>query len=88
MTLPSREQRGSGPIGHSSNACLAGTVGATEKCSLCFDPVSQNLAPAVVAHWSQLVCGALEAVKRMGLPRGDYLKGQVVLVAAHFTSSH
>jgi hypothetical protein len=63
-------------------------VGAAEKRALRLYAMTQNLASAVVAYRRQLVGGALETVEGMGLPGGDYLKGQVIVIAAHFTSSH
>ena len=64
------------------------TVGAAVEASADLDAVADHPAPAVLAHGRQLVGGALETIERMGLPRGDYLKRQVVVIAAHLTSSH
>jgi hypothetical protein len=52
------------------------------------DSVPDDLATAVIADGSQLVNGALKAIERVGLSRRDYLKRQVVIVAAYFTSGH
>ena len=62
-------------IRYSGDTSLPGTVGTAEKGSLRLHAVTQNLAATVVAYRGELVSGALEAVERMGLPCGDYLKG-------------
>jgi hypothetical protein len=67
---------------------LPGAVGTAVKCSLRFDTVPNDFAFAVLANRSELVDRALEAVERMGLAGRDYLERQVIIVAAHFTSSH
>jgi hypothetical protein len=52
------------------------------------DAMTDDLAAAVIAHWSQFVYGTFEAVERMTLTGRDYLEGEIVVVPADFTSSH
>jgi hypothetical protein len=63
-------------------------VGTAEECSLGLDPVPYDLAAAVLAHRSEPVNGTFEAVESMGITGGNHLEGQVIVVAADFTSSH
>jgi hypothetical protein len=63
-------------------------MGTTEKRAFGLDTVTDDLASAVIADRRQLVDGALKAIKRMGVARRNDLEGQVIVVAADFTSSH
>src|SRR3954469_7069882 len=63
-------------------------VGAAVEGAVRLDPVADDLAAAVRADGSELVNGALEAVERVCRAGRDYLKGEVVLVAADFALGH
>jgi len=67
---------------------LASTMRAAEESSVGLDPVSDDLAAAVVADWRQLVNGALEAVEDVPIARGDHLERQIVVVPAHLALRH
>jgi hypothetical protein len=67
---------------------LARAMGTAVEGSLGLHAVANDLALAVLAHWSEFVNRALEAVKRMSVAGSDHLERQVVVVAADFTSSH
>src|SRR5918994_4947861 len=70
------------------DAALPSAVGTAEERALSLDPVTDKFAPAVIANRSQLVDGTLEAIERMGVTGGNDLEGEIVIVAADFTSSH
>jgi hypothetical protein len=63
-------------------------MGTTEERALRLDSMPHDLAAAVLADRSEFVNGALEAVEGVGVTGSHHLKGQVVIVAANFTSSH
>src|SRR5215208_5120313 len=69
-------------------AAFPGAVGTAKEGALRLNPVPYDLAAAVLAHRREPVDGAFEAVERMGITGGDHLEGQVVVIAADFTSSH
>jgi hypothetical protein len=63
-------------------------MGTAVKRALRLDPVTHDLAATVLTHRSQAVNGAFKAVEGMGVTGRYYLKGEVVVIAADFTSSH
>ena|SRR5919107_5475323 len=75
-------------IDRSPDAALPGAVSAAIECAFGLDPVADDLASAMIAHRRELVDGTLEAVESVCLTRGDHLKGEIVVVAADFASSH
>jgi hypothetical protein len=75
-------------INHRSYALLPGTVSATEKRTVRLQPMPYDLAAAVLAYRGKPVNGALKAVECMPLSRGNYLEGEVIIVAADFALSH
>jgi len=74
-------------VGDGHDALLAGAVGTAVERSLGLYTVANDPALAVLAHRSELVNRALEAVERMGVAGSDDLEGQIVIVAADLTSS-
>ena len=73
------------------NAPCAGgmrAMGAAVEGPIGFDPVSDNLASAMVTDRRELVDRALEAIERVRFASRDYLKRELVVVAAHFASGH
>src|SRR5437588_11998297 len=70
------------------DARLMRAVGATVEGVIGLDAVPDDPAPAVVAHGSELVNRALEAVERVARARRDNLEGQVIIVTADFTLCH
>jgi hypothetical protein len=78
----------SGPVGHRRYARLTSAVSTAEERALRFDSVTQDFTATVVAYWRQLVNGTLETVEGMRLAGRDYLKREIVIVAADFTASH
>jgi hypothetical protein len=65
-----------------------GTGRAAEVVRSGFDAMADDLAPAVLAHRSESVNGAFEAVEDVPLfPHPDF-KGLVIVIAAHFTLGH
>lgn len=67
---------------------LAGTMGTAVKGAVSLNAVAQNLTATVIADRRELVDGTFKAIEDVGHTRGDNLKGQVVIVAAHFTGCH
>jgi hypothetical protein len=66
---------GSADVIHSGlHATFPGAVGTAKEGALCFNPVPDDLAPAVFTHRSKPVDSAFEAVESMGLPGGDDLE--------------
>jgi len=75
-------------IHRGSYAAFPGAVSTAKEGALRLNPVPYDLAAAVLAHRSEPVDGAFEAVEGMGVTGGNHLEGQVIVVAADFTSSH
>jgi hypothetical protein len=56
------------------HAALPGAVGTTEERPLGLDPVTDDLAPTVLAYGRQFVNGALETIEGMRVPGGNDLE--------------
>jgi hypothetical protein len=63
-------------------------VGATEVFSAALHSVPDHFATAVLANWSELVDGALKAVKDVAVTRRDHFKTQLVIVPANLADCH
>jgi hypothetical protein len=87
-TADALTRRRSDVIGHGCDACLTGTVGATEKRAFGLDAVPDDLAAAVIANGREFVDRALEAVENVARPGRHDLEGKVIIVAADFTDGH
>jgi hypothetical protein len=75
-------------IDRCSHAAFPRAVSTAEECALGLDPVTDDLAAAVIADRRQFVDSTFETIERMGVSSRNDLKRQVVIVAADFTSSH
>jgi hypothetical protein len=82
------DREASDVIDYRFHPALSSAVSAAVESPLGLDPVANDLALTVLAHRGEFVYRALEAVERMGVSGSDHLEGQVVVVAADFTSSH
>jgi hypothetical protein len=67
-------EAGSHVVNDRRDPSLPRAMSAAKKCALSFDAVTHDLASTVLANGSELVDGALEAVKSMGAAGCHYLK--------------
>jgi len=75
-------------ICHVSHPFFTGAVGATVERTFSLNAVADDLAAAMAADGRQFLDGALEAVKDVPVTGGNDFKGHVIIVTAHFTTSH
>jgi hypothetical protein len=75
-------------IDNAFNAGHAGAPGAAVKGLVRLDAVADDPAAAVSADWSQFVDCTFERIEYVMVSRGYDLKGQVIVIPAHFTFSH
>ena len=78
----------SGVIFYVTDTCLAGAVGAAVKGLIRLDPVSDDLAAAVIADRGEFVDCTLETVKSVTFSAYDHFKRLVIIVPANFAFSH
>src|SRR5688572_21108360 len=69
-------------------ALLVRAVRAAIERAVRFDAVSDDAAAAVIAHRSEPVDRAFEAVEYVGLARGHHLERQIVVIPADFARRH
>src|SRR5688500_17969624 len=87
-SLSGGRRRGGHPVPKAVNAVFFGTVGAAEDDAVLFDAVSDDLAVAMLAVWSEHMDGTLERVEDVHLPRHRDREGLVVFIAAVFARGH
>ena len=68
-----------------AHALLVRAMCAAIERAVRLDPMSDDLATAVLAHRRERMNRALEAVEGMAMSGGDDLEGQVIVVAANLT---
>jgi hypothetical protein len=64
------------------------TMSAAVECAIRLDPVADDPAVTMATDWREFLDGALEAVERVRLARGDHLEGLVIVIPANFASRH
>jgi len=73
---------------HADYALLSGTMGAAKISRVGFYAVTDNFASAIRTNRREPVNRAFKTIEDVTVSRRNYLKSQIIIVAANFTLCH